>query len=260
MSFLTKIGSLFNTSVEIQNPILDRSAEILKALGGAENISAVDACIRRLRVTLNDVERVNEERLEFLGSAGILKSGNNFQIVFGAESDHIREMIQKQMLLVKAGSAVRQKILLRAPLSGRLLPLSQVPDQAFSQKILGDGFAIDPTDGKVLSPVDATVVQIFRTGHAIGLETDNGVEILIHIGIDTVKLNGKGFTAHVQNGQRVKSGQELITFDLEMLRGLAPSMITPIVFTNMERVANIQARSKGDAKAGEEIATLELQV
>lgn len=259
MTFFSKIGNLFKAK-EDDLPSPDRLSEILKALGGAENVSAVDACINRLRVNLNDVCRVDQEKLKFLGAAGIVRSGNSMHVVFGAESDHIREVIQKQVLLVKAGTAIKQKILLRAPLSGRLLPLSQVPDQAFSQKILGDGFAIDPTDGKVLSPVDATVVQIFRTGHAIGLETDSGVEILIHIGIDTVKLNGKGFTALVQNGQKVKAGQELISFDLELIKSIAPSMITPIVFTNMERVANIQAKSKGDAKAGEEIASLELQV
>lgn len=258
MSLFSKIGSLFKGQ-ETAPAAQDRVGEILKALGGAENLSEVDACITSLRTTLKDATRLNEERLKVLGAAAIVKSGNNIQIVLGAESDHVREEIEKQMSLVK-NSTVRQKILLRAPLSGKLLPLSQVPDQAFSQKIMGDGFAIDPTDGKVLSPVDATVVQIFRTGHAIGLETDNGVEILIHVGIDTVKLNGKGFTALVQNGQRVKAGQELISFDLEMIKGVAPSMITPIVFTNMERVASIQAKSKGDAKAGEEIASLELQV
>ncbi|MEZ4815794.1 MAG: glucose PTS transporter subunit IIA [Bdellovibrionota bacterium] len=258
MSLITKIGSLFKgQAVSASSP---RSFEILKAMGGAHNLSDVDACISSLRVTVRDQLRVDEERLKMLGAAAITKSGNNMQVFFGMESDHIREEIEKEISLVKVGTSVKQKLFLCAPLSGRLVPLSQVPDQAFSQKIMGDGFAIDPTDGIVLAPIDATVVQIFRTGHAIGLETESGVEILIHVGIDTVKLNGKGFTALVQNGQHVKAGQELIRFDLELIRGLVPSMITPIVFTNMERIASIQAKSKGEAKAGEEIASLELQV
>lgn len=258
MSIFNKVTSFFK-SVGEGDGTGERSIEILKALGGAENIKCLDACITSLRVEVKDVSRVVEARLKFLGASAVVISSNSIQVILGAESDHVCDEIEKYLSEVKA-IPIRQKIVLKAPLSGKLLPLSQVPDQAFSQKIMGDGFAIDPIDGKVLSPVDATVVQIFRTGHAIGLETDTGVEILIHVGIDTVKLNGKGFTALVQNGQRVKAGQELIHFDLELVKGAAPSVITPIVFTNMERVACLQARSKGDAKAGEEIASLELQV
>ncbi len=240
--------------------IQQRHMEILSALGGAENLSNLDACISRLRVVVRDAGRVDNNKLEVLGAAGTIKAGNSLQIVFGTESDHIKEELEKYMSQNKSTTMIKQKIILLAPISGKLLALSQVPDQAFSQKIMGDGFAIDPTEGRVLSPVDATVVQLFRTGHAIGLETENGVEILIHIGIDTVKMNGKGFSPLVQVGQKVKAGQPLIDFDFELVRASVPSLITPIVFTNMERVASIQSKSKGDAIAGEEIASLELQV
>jgi glucose-specific phosphotransferase system IIA component len=258
-TLISKVGRLFG-SAETQNIIGERPFEIMKALGGAENIAEVDSCISRLRVALRDPTRVKEEQLKILGAAGTVKSGNNLQIVFGTESEHIMDEIVKYMSQTKPTTSIRQKLILKAPLTGKLLPLSAVPDQVFSQKIMGDGFAIEPTEGLVLSPTDATVVQIFRTNHAIGLETENGVEILIHIGIDTVKLAGKGFKALVQNGQRVKAGQPLIEFDLQYVKDSAPSIISPVVFTNMERIASIEAKSKGDTVAGEEIASLELQV
>lgn len=145
-----------------------------------------------------------------------------------------------------------------SPMSGRVLLVSDVPDPTFAQKILGDGFAIEPTEGKVVAPVDATVVNVFKTGHAVGLETENGIEILIHVGIDTVKMKGEGFEALVQTGQKVRRGQELIRFNLALVRDKAPSTISPIVITNMDKIAHMHRNSLTEARAGDEVLSLEL--
>lgn len=137
-------------------------------------------------------------------------------------------------------SADADVTVLASPLTGRLLTLSDVPDEVFSGKVLGDGFAIDPSAGVVVAPCDAEVTQLFRTHHAVGLAGPGGLEILIHIGIDTVKLAGEGFKPRVSNGQKVKAGDVLIEFDVETVRSRAKSLITPVVFTNMEQVASFE--------------------
>lgn len=126
-----------------------------------------------------------------------------------------------------------------APISGKLLSLEKVPDPVFSQKLMGDGVAIEPTEGAVVSPVNGEVVQIFHTKHAIGIRSETGLELLIHIGLETVALNGKGFESHVKEGAKVKPGDLLITFDLEWIKENAASIITPIVITNSEIVENV---------------------
>jgi PTS system glucose-specific IIC component len=129
---------------------------------------------------------------------------------------------------------------IRSPLAGRLLPLSEVPDATFADKILGDGFAIDPSDNVVYAPFDATVVQLFRTHHAIGLRSDTGIELLIHIGIDTVKMNGRGFEAFVTEGSRVRAGDKLLRFDRALVEKEAKSVITPVTITNMDHVESMK--------------------
>ncbi len=237
----------------------NRYEEILQALGGPANLPQIDACISRLRATVQDTKLVNEAVLKSLGAEDVIVAGNNVQSIFGAESDHIREEIQK---LIGSNPAVKinRQIILGSPLSGKVLNLTEVPDKVFSEKILGDGFAIDPSEGKVLSPVDGTIVNVFKTGHALGLETETGVEILIHVGIDTVKMNGDGFEALVQYGQKVKVGQELIRFDLEKVRSQATSTISPVVITNMDRVLQIHKKGLETAQAGQEIVSLELNI
>jgi PTS system glucose-specific IIC component len=143
--------------------------------------------------------------------------------------------------------------LLRSPLQGRVMPLEQVPDEAFAGKVLGDGFAIEPTDGVVVSPVDGEVGQLFRTNHAIGLMTADGLEILIHVGIDTVKMNGEGFKAFVSVGQKVKAGDKLLEFDLALVKSKAKSTITPIVVTNMDAVASVETLASGNVARGQDV-------
>ena len=197
------------------------ATQILAALGGANNLVHLDACITRLRLQVQDASKVQEGLLKSLGASGTLKSGTNVQVVFGTKSDQIKEQIKR---LIQFNFV--------SPLSGRIIPLDQVPDPTFAGKILGDGFAIVPDGGVVVSPFDASVESLIGSHHAIGLLSREGVEVLIHVGIDTVKMKGQGFKALVTEGQSVKKGQPLIEFDLEMIKKMSPSIVTPVIFTN----------------------------
>ncbi|WP_027409335.1 PTS glucose transporter subunit IIA [Anoxybacteroides tepidamans] len=137
-----------------------------------------------------------------------------------------------------------------APLSGRVIDIEQVPDPTFSQKLVGEGVAFEPAEGMVVSPVNGEIIQLFHTKHAIGIRSETGLEILIHIGLETVMLNGEGFTAHVQVGERVKVGDRLITFDLDLIKEKAASSITPVVITNYDMVQSMEKLSVSEAKAG----------
>ncbi|WP_110112221.1 PTS glucose transporter subunit IIA [Bacillus sp. CGMCC 1.16541] len=138
-----------------------------------------------------------------------------------------------------------------APLTGTILPLSEVPDPVFSQKMMGDGFAIEPTEGQVVSPVEGEVVQLFHTKHAIGLKTEAGTEVLIHIGLETVAMEGEGFEAHIQQGDKVKVGSPLVTFDLELVKQKAKSTITPVVITNSDQMASFEVVAQGSVQKGQ---------
>jgi PTS system glucose-specific IIA component len=140
-----------------------------------------------------------------------------------------------------------------APLTGTIKPLEEVPDPVFAQKMMGDGIAIEPTDGEVVAPVDGEVVQVFPTKHAVGLRSEAGVELLIHVGLETVSMNGEGFTAHVAAGDRVKKGQRLLTVDFGLVQQKAKSTITPIIVTNGDVVANLQKTSETKATKGETV-------
>ncbi|ADV66202.1 glucose-specific PTS transporter subunit IIBC [Deinococcus maricopensis] len=226
------------------------AVNILRALGGPDNIQVLDACITRLRVTVNDKSRVNKTQLQRLGAAGVMEVGNSVQAVFGTRSDQLKEDIRRVLqdgaytpeaaptptMPTPSATATAQVTLpsdFTLPLAGRVVPLADVPDPVFSGKMMGDGFAIDPSSGEVVAPVSGEVVTLFPTGHAVGLRADNGLEVLVHVGIDTVRLGGEGFTALVRQGDRVHAGQPLLRADLNVLRGRVPSLITPVIFTNL---------------------------
>lgn len=141
-------------------------------------------------------------------------------------------------------------IVLTAPISGKMLALENVPDPVFAKKMMGDGIAVDPVNGKVVSPIDGKIIQVFPTKHAVGISTNNGVEILIHIGLDTVNLNGEGFTSHVNEGDQVKQGELLISFEIDLVREKAKSTVTPIIITNTEDMAEISFNDKDNVTAG----------
>ena len=245
----------------------DLPYEVLDAMGGQENIAHLDACITRLRVSVNDIKNVDKERLKKLGASGVLEVGNNIQAIFGPRSETIKGQMKDIMsgkrprTVEKAPEGgVEQQIeevnpealqtehkedLFISPIKGEIKPITEVPDAVFSGKMMGDGFAIVPAAGTVVSPVDGKIVNMFPTKHAIGILSDSGREILIHVGIDTVNLKGQGFEALVAENDRVEAGQPLLKVDLDYIEKNATSIITPIVFTNLQQGEGIKINKPG---------------
>ncbi|GGG93079.1 PTS glucose transporter subunit IICBA [Staphylococcus pragensis] len=223
--------------------------DVLDAMGGKENIKHLDACITRLRVEVNDKSKVDVQGLKALGASGVLEVGNNMQAIFGPKSDQIKHdmaLIMKGEITKPSETTVTEEVSdepvhledvketeIYAPGTGHIIPLSEVPDKVFSEKMMGDGVGFVPEKGEIVAPFDGTVKTIFPTKHAIGLESDTGVEVLIHIGIDTVKLNGEGFESLVNADEPVTQGQPLMKINLAYLQEHAPSIVTPVIITNL---------------------------
>lgn len=252
----------------------DLPYNILDAMGGQENIAHLDACITRLRVSVNDVKQVDKNRLKKLGASGVLEVGDNIQAIFGPKSDTIKSQMQDiirgkapRRVETNANEEVEQQIEevnpealqterdnenFVAPITGEIKDITEVPDQVFSGKMMGDGFAIVPTEGTIVSPITGKVVNVFPTKHAIGLESKAGREVLIHVGIDTVKLEGKGFEALVKEGDQVEAGQPLLEVDLDYIKANAPSIMTPIVFTNLKEGQQVTIEKSGNINRNDE--------
>jgi glucose PTS system EIICBA or EIICB component len=252
----------------------DLPYNILEAMGGQENIAHLDACITRLRVSVNDVKNVDKNRLKKLGASGVLEVGDNIQAIFGPKSDTIKSQMQDiirgkapRKVETNANEEVEQQIeevnpealqternneKFVAPITGEIKDITEVPDQVFSGKMMGDGFAIVPTEGTIVSPITGKVVNVFPTKHAIGLESKAGREVLIHVGIDTVKLEGKGFEALVKEGDQVEAGQPLLEVDLDYIKANAPSVMTPIVFTNLKEGQQVTIEKSGKVNRNDE--------
>ncbi len=216
------------------SPVSDRAREILVALGGAANIVSLSACITRLRVQVKNMAAVKRPAFKELGAAGHMVLGpESLQIVFGVESDQLREEIQTLMDQPEpTKTKLTDEIPFTSPLKGKILPLTEAPDAVFASGTVGEGFAIQPFEGIVYAPFDGEVLQIFKTNHAIGILSNEGLETLIHIGIDTVKMGGKGFKSMLKVGDRFKAGDRLLEFDLDLVQREAKSAITPVIFTN----------------------------
>lgn len=248
------------------------SALILRGLGGKENLSDVDCCATRLRVTVRDASKVSDAMLKQSGASGVIRKGNGIQVVYGpkvsviksrlvdfmqgAEAEMLEEEPAKPEAVSKTQSGGKDEVI-GAPMRGRLMPLCEVPDEAFASGAMGDGAAIDPSEGKLYAPTDGVIETVFDTKHAIGMTTENGAELLLHIGIDTVKLKGQYFTAHVAPRQRVKKGDILVSFDREAIAKAGYSLVTPIVICNTDRYAAIRMLQSGSVRAGENILALE---
>ena len=251
---------------ESENSALDQNSlpvQLLEAMGGKENITHLDACITRLRVSVNSQDKVDKEQLKKLGASGVLEVGDNIQAIFGPRS----EIIKSQMQDIMAGKTPRPTEIVMektepksansteetfvSPLTGELKPITDVPDQVFAEKMMGDGFAIVPTHGTVVAPVDGKIVNLFPTKHAIGIESNAGREILIHVGLDTVHLEGKGFEAFVSQGDQVEKGQPLLQVDLDYVKEHAPSIMTPIVFTNLKEDEAVHVNKQGSVEIGD---------
>ncbi|MBT7610494.1 MAG: PTS transporter subunit EIIC [Bacteriovoracaceae bacterium] len=223
-----------------------KSFEILTALGGAKNILDLDACITRLRLKVTSLPSINKARLKSLGAAGIMTTGDNVQVIFGTESEMLKEEI-KQII------SNNKKLIMTSPLKGEIIPLSEIPDATFAEKLLGDGVGVIPSEGAVYAPVTGVIAQFFHTHHAFGITTENGSEILVHVGIDTVKMKGEGFTPLVKVGDKVKAGEKLLEFDLDLVKQKAKSHITPVVITNMDNISNFKVMQLGNVSPSDSI-------
>ncbi|CNB04624.1 PTS system N-acetylglucosamine-specific transporter subunit IIABC [Yersinia ruckeri] len=262
--------------VDIDNANPNNESEInalarryIGAIGGSDNLTNIDACITRLRLNVKDSALVNDSLAKRLGASGVIRlNKQSVQIIVGTRA----ELIASAMRSVLAGGSIpaastvgaaeakpqavintpkTASLMLVAPVTGEVVALESVPDDAFASKAVGDGVAIRPTDNIVVSPAKGTIVKIFNTNHAFCLETETGAEIVVHMGIDTVKLNGKGFTRLVEEGAEVDAGQPILELDLTFLNENARSMISPIVVSNIDDYAGITLQPGNTVVAGQ---------
>ena len=254
------------------------SALILQGLGGKANISDVDCCATRLRVTVVDADKVNDAMLRQSGASGVVHKGNGIQVIYGPQVAVIKSNLVDYMEspASDAPAAIEAPAPAEAPakkeeapkeavpaetfgahLAGTVVAMADVKDEAFASGVLGDSVAIEPTEGKLCAPADATVDNLFDTHHAIGLVTEGGAELLLHIGIDTVKLNGEHFTAHVKNGQKVKKGDLLISFDIDAIKAAGYLVTTPLIVCNTDRYAAVKTLAEGEVKPGQDLLRVE---
>lgn len=234
----------FGVDINVQGSEL--ANKILSALGGKSNVTYLDSCVTRLRVTVLDLSQVRKGNLRSLGAAGIMTVGNNLQIIFGPKSDIIKEQIKdviegrilkeipkKKVSIMNKGIDTGMKIFI--PVSGKLITLENVPDDVFSMKLIGDGFAIDPIENLLFSPVKGEIISILPTKHSITIRTEDGLDVFIHIGIDTVKLKGKGFDVFVKENDIVNVGDKLIEFPNDLMAEKIKSKVIPVIFRNLPR-------------------------
>lgn len=229
-----------------------RSAAICRGLGGKDNIADVDCCATRLRCTVEKTELVNDEWLKNTGASGVIHKGNGVQIVYGPQVTVIKSDLEDYLEHAQSNSpAVCPSVVLSSPLAGLAADLSAAPDEAFAQGMMGPGVVVTPEDPMLRAPEEGEVSFVFETKHAVGFQTDSGLSLLIHLGIDTVKLEGKGFQCFVENGQRVRKGDALIRMDLDYLRANAPSMASPVLCLELEEGQKVRLLREGRVEFGE---------
>ena len=242
------------------------SALIVEGLGGADNLSDVDCCATRLRCTVKDVALVKQDVLKASGASGVICKGNGVQVVYGPKvavikaklEDYLESAPKNPVVAPSPAAAPAAKdTVLSACLNGTVVPLAEVKDEAFASGALGDGIAIEPIDGELVAPADGEISSTFETHHAVGMTTADGAELLMHIGIDTVKLGGKHFTYLVNEGDKVKKGQPLIRFELEAIKSEGYPVTTPLIVCNTDDYAAVAAKASGAVKQGD--ALLELK-
>ncbi|MGX7775820.1 PTS transporter subunit IIBC [Streptococcus pluranimalium] len=249
--------------------------QIINLLGGKANIADVDACMTRLRVSVNDTEKVGSENAwKQAGAMGLIVKGNGVQAVYGPKADILKSDIQDLLdsgaeiptVAVKEADATAashsnfkgiEEVIVSVA-DGQVLDISKVADPVFAEKMMGDGFAVEPVNGNIYSPVSGIVTSVFPTKHAVGLLTDNGLEVLVHVGLDTVALNGAPFSAKVTDGQRVTAGELLLVADLEAIRSAGREVTTVVVFTNTAEIESVHLDKTGQQSAKEVIAHVKL--
>ncbi len=252
-----------------------QAVNVINLLGGRANIVDVDACMTRLRVTVKDAEKVGtEEQWKAEGAMGLVMKGQGVQAIYGPKADVLKsdiqdlldsgEVIPETLPSQKAESAAAEVTYkgvteeVETVADGQVIDLANVKDPVFSQKMMGDGFAVEPENGKIYSPVAGTVTSVFPSKHAIGLVTDNGLEVLVHIGLETVSLEGKPFEVHVSEGQKVAAGDLLVTADLEAIKEAGRETSTIVVFTNAAAIKSVTVEKLGQSSAKTVVAKVEL--
>lgn len=273
------------------------SQTICQGLGGKKNISDVDCCATRLRCTVHKAERVDDALLKSTGASGVVHKGNGVQIIYGPRVSVIKSNLEDYLETApdeeftaggndvdatahagvdtnvdgganagvaenantsSAEATVVETIVISSPITGLAADLSTTPDEAFAGKMMGDGAVVTPEDSVVRAPEDGEVCFVFETKHAIGFLTDSGVSLLIHMGIDTVALNGEGFEVFVENGQKVKKGEPLLSLNLDYLKENAPSLASPVLCTELEDNQKVRLLKDGQIKAGEALFAIDI--
>lgn len=256
------------------------SAMILKGLGGKDNLSDVDCCATRLRVTVNDASKVMDDMLKASGASGVIHKGNGVQVIYGPKVSVIKSDLEDfidspysddpDSIIGTEGASDKTEekpqtegaentetngkaITLYSHMNGTAVKLEDVEDEVFSQKILGEGAAVEPSEGKLYAPCDGKIDSVFDTKHAVNMVSSEGVEILLHIGIDTVKLGGQYFEAHVSDGQEVKKGDLLISFDMDKIKAAGYKVTTPIIIGNTDDYVSVEPVAQNSVSAGDMI-------
>ena len=262
-------------SSEVKVAAGSQAVNIINLLGGRANIVDVDACMTRLRVTVKDADKVGDaEQWKAEGAMGLVMKGQGVQAIYGPKADVLKSDIQDildsgeiipETLPTQMTEAQQNTVQFKglteevySVADGQVVALEQVKDPVFAQKMMGDGFAVEPANGNIVSPVSGTVSSIFPTKHALGLVTEAGLEVLVHIGLDTVSLEGKPFTVHVAEGQKVAAGDLLVTADLDAIRAAGRETSTVVVFTNAEAIKSVKLEQTGSLAAKTAVAKVEL--
>ena len=256
-----------------------KSAAIAKGLGSKRNITSVDCCATRLRCSVADASLVDEKLLKATGAVGVIVKGTGVQVIYGPQVAVIKSNLETYLETApevepedapaavaeekpaeaaaqEAAPAAGETHTLCSPVTGTVHPITEAPDDAFASKMMGDGFFVYPTVGEVLAPADGEVVFVFDTKHAIGMKSADGTEYLLHIGVDTVALGGKGFEVFVEAGQQVKKGDRLMTFDIDYIRANATSDACLVIFTGLPEGTSVEMTATGEIKALDPVAKL----
>ena len=256
-----------------------KSALILKGVGGSANLGDIDCCATRLRLTLKDTEKVDQALLKSTGASGVVVKGSGIQVIYGPSVTIVKSNFEEFVEGVRAGKIPEMKDEAPAPaaapaaaeepkekmadavygahLNGEMKLMCEVEDETFAQLMLGDGVAIEPSEGRLYAPCNGTVDTVFETKHAISLVSDEGSEILLHIGIDTVQLNGKHFNAVVSDDQKVKKGDLLIEFDIDAIKADGYKVTTPMIICNTDDYSSIRPLKTGKVNAGDDLLSVE---
>ena len=268
-----------------ENSDVDELSEMItNGLGGKKNISDVDCCATRLRCTVFKAELVNDGMLKATGASGVVHKGNGVQVIYGpkvtviksnledyletapnieyngsnSQSDEVENKTEDGNNQKEQETKIVKSIIISSPITGIAADLGTAPDEAFASRMMGDGAVVTPTDSVVKAPADGEIVFVFDTKHAVGFTTEDGISMIIHVGIDTVKLNGEGFDVMVEAGQKVKKGDPIMKLDLDYLSANAPSLASPVMCTELSDNQKIRLLKEGDIQAGESLFAIDI--